>query len=600
MGRKGHAGYSICSHHLVKDTGEKGRYGPTTKMKHRKSSTPAMWRKSTIKVSPCDICASNDAAVRAKHWRAKGRSFSPWELLEACKKVIGSYDRRAAPGETPDAYADVFLPLYNVVHPYDIIFVKQVLFGYCRYRRVVDLVVKRMYSVKSDVVSPEDMLLYKVLAYLAIIRLDELGWREFKLAEIVYAPDPTSRYIPPPTTVIPFNLSVSNYTHPTQEEPEPFVYKAKPAPDWDRGRTLEVKRISAVFKLNRKLLKEKYSDPRYQPFRLRTLERPTNLETIREEVEAKLAAENEYIVTKRLPPLKMPEIEVKLTAATVLREHSRFQKQIDSDKQKIENLELELRDASHLKIYEEELRVQDEIERALDIEFKRATVNASDQAARDAKKKHLCMNWAAASIVKEEKEKTHQEFESLLKNIHFANRFRHHLIKEEAKEVKVVKNKMWNANKEKVREMNAESEDRLAIHALENAREFQCKQELVRQLHFLEKESCYRIPKFDIYSTGNHGCLDEMSIAQLREALFQAKEWGKQEEERKRQDVRAMQEKRQKLLIDTSRVVTRMRQISRAQYLTKKMHEKDKEVKLDMQYLHEDMQHHRYAQQSHT
>lgn len=34
-----------------------------------------------------------------------------------------------------------------------------------------------------------------------------------------------------------------------------------------------------------------------------------------------------------------------------------------------------------------------------------------------------------------------------------------------------------------------------------------------------------------------------MSIAQLREALFQAKEWGKQEEERKRQDIRAMQEK---------------------------------------------------------
>ncbi len=59
----------------------------------------------------------------------------------------------------------------------------------------------------------------------------------------------------------------------------------------------------------------------------------------------------------------------------------------------------------------------------------------------------------------------------------------------------------------------------------------------------MEKESCYRIPKFDIYSTGNHGCLEEMSIAQLREALFQAKEWGKQEEERKRQDVRAMQEK---------------------------------------------------------
>ncbi len=53
----------------------------------------------------------------------------------------------------------------------------------------------------------------------------------------------------------------------------------------------------------------------------------------------------------------------------------------------------------------------------------------------------------------------------------------------------VVKNKMWNANKEKVREMNAESEDRLAIHALEIAREFQCKQELVRQLHVCDSST---------------------------------------------------------------------------------------------------------------
>lgn len=38
---------------------------------------------------------------------------------------------------------------------------------------------------------------------------------------------------------------------------------------------------------------------------------------------------------------------------------------------------------------QEEMRIQDEIEKALEIEFKKATVIASDQAARDAKKKHV-------------------------------------------------------------------------------------------------------------------------------------------------------------------------------------------------------------------
>lgn len=45
-------------------------------------------------------------------------------------------------------------------------------------------------------------------------------------------------------------------------------------------------------------------------------------------------------------------VQVKLTTAALLREHSRFQKIIDSDKQKLQNLERELRDDSHMKAHE--------------------------------------------------------------------------------------------------------------------------------------------------------------------------------------------------------------------------------------------------------
>lgn len=38
---------------------------------------------------------------------------------------------------------------------------------------------KHLYIVKGTLVSRDDVLLYKVLAYLAIMRLDELGWQEF-------------------------------------------------------------------------------------------------------------------------------------------------------------------------------------------------------------------------------------------------------------------------------------------------------------------------------------------------------------------------------------------------------------------------------------
>jgi hypothetical protein len=53
---------------------------------------------------------------------------------------------------------------------------------------------------------------------------------------------------------------------------------------FEKGRTLEMKRISAVFRDNRQILKKKYADPKFQPFRLRTIERPTNIEQLRAKV----------------------------------------------------------------------------------------------------------------------------------------------------------------------------------------------------------------------------------------------------------------------------------------------------------------------------
>lgn len=58
---------------------------------------------------------------------------------------------------------------------------------------------------------------------------------------------------------------------------------------------------------------------------------------------------------------------------------------------------------------------------------------------------------------------------------------------------------VFNDKKRLVKELNVESENRLAVAALQRSREYQCKQELVRQLHvtiafivyiFLNIETC--------------------------------------------------------------------------------------------------------------
>jgi hypothetical protein len=60
------------------------------------------------------------------------------------------------------------------------VFVKQVVYGLQRYKKMIKAFVDELYLRHASEVNREDMPIYSVLSYLVLIRLDELTWLEFK------------------------------------------------------------------------------------------------------------------------------------------------------------------------------------------------------------------------------------------------------------------------------------------------------------------------------------------------------------------------------------------------------------------------------------
>jgi hypothetical protein len=119
--------------------------------------------------------------------------------------------------------------------------------------------------------------------------------------------------------VVPFNLSVSRPRPLPPPENIPPPAKGQPPPPKREGPTAEERAIAAAKEENKRAVAEKYKNGPQQ-FRLRTLERPTNLERVREEVESRRQAELNFEGQKAKAPPRPPDAKVRLTASTILRE----------------------------------------------------------------------------------------------------------------------------------------------------------------------------------------------------------------------------------------------------------------------------------------
>jgi len=369
------------------------------------------------------------------------------------------------------------------------------------------------------------------------------------------------------TKVVPFKITQQKPRVQHQDPEPPAPYVAKPAPPVKEGPTVEMKKIAESKHRNKKELIAKYSGPGPN---LATQNRPSNFDQVKEELEAQRAAELRFDDFKATPAPVPATAQVKLNAATILREDALYKKKQEEESKIIAAYEAELRDASTFKQWQSEMRSKDERERAEEIERRRIEMKEAQEAAIQARADQVEANREMANDMKSLGKQLEEAKAAEKKAQVEENRKARDEIVEARSGIGVAHEKMAMEKKQRAEELVAEKQENARRLAEEKALEQQRKQDIIRQLKAMESVPMTKLDEFDPTSTPGHGLLEEMSLLELKERLAVEKRRAKQEEDEKREDILNAKQKREDLLKYKAGNISRIRDLANQQAVARR------------------------------
>ncbi|NXG11350.1 CFA99 protein, partial [Sakesphorus luctuosus] len=243
-------------------------------------------------------------------------------------------------------------------------------------------------------------------------------------------------------------------------------------------------------------------------------------------------------------------IPIKLNTAAILREGALYQRKMEEQIKRVENLQQGSGDPSEFLEWQKQMRGKDLEEQLAELECRRLQGKLSHEEAVLARQNVIQENKKKADLLREEKaELMHQHAEKRLQEQKEMKELAEQVM-EGHKNVKQVKTKLQEYKQQIAQQVSEESGE-LFRRALEEEEEKAKKRyEIIQQIRAIESIPGIRHKFVDLTETGGHGLFGEMSIVELRERLALLKAAQKAAEEEKRDQIIHEKQAKEQLLLE--------------------------------------------------
>ena len=103
--------------------------------------------------------------------------LTPGDLIARCEECVRTFDPAKT---TVDSHTDEYVARTRISDPDDERFVQQVMYGTFRYKKMLKIFLSSLYFKHGGETQRSDYTLYMVFGYLALLRLHELGFSDFR------------------------------------------------------------------------------------------------------------------------------------------------------------------------------------------------------------------------------------------------------------------------------------------------------------------------------------------------------------------------------------------------------------------------------------